>query len=430
MELILPGILFIILFFLILFVFLIVRSPNRQANNQLLAITQVQERLERSLQEELRGTRAELTQNLARIMDIQANQLAALRTEIARFGQGNDQKMELLRETVDRKLRELQMDNAARLEQIRKTVDDKLHETLEKRLGESFKLVGDRLEQVQAGLGEMRSLAAGVGDLKRVLVNVKNRGTWGEVQLISIIQDLLAPHQYELNAAVQPGSAERVEVVIRLPGASGAAGAAKPDGIGKKERPVLLPIDAKFPKEDYERLVYARENGDTLSAEAAGKLLEQRLKLSAKDIYEKYIHPPYTTDFAILFLPSEGLFAEILSRPGLAERIQRELRVVIAGPTTLAAMINSLQMGFRTLAVEQRTTEVWRTLNLVKADFEKFGELLDKTRKKLQEAADTVDLADKKSRTIQGKLQKAEQLQEQISEQDKSMEELPGIMRE
>lgn len=426
MDLILPGILLIILFCLILFVFLIVRSPNRQANNQLLALTQVQERLERSLQEELRGTRAELTQNLARIMDIQANQLATLRTEIARFGQGNDQKMELLRETVDRKLRELQMDNAARLEQIRKTVDDKLHETLEKRLGESFKLVGDRLEQVQAGLGEMRSLAAGVGDLKRVLVNVKNRGTWGEVQLISIIQDLLAPHQYELNATVQPGSAERVEVVIRLPGAAGAAGS---DGIGKKERPVLLPIDAKFPKEDYERLVYARENGDTLSAEEAGKLLERRLKLSAKDIYEKYIHPPYTTDFAILFLPSEGLFAEILSRPGLAEALQREFRVVIAGPTTLAAMINSLQMGFRTLAVEQRTTEVWRTLNLVKADFEKFGELLDKTRKKLQEAADTVDLADKKSRTIQGKLQKAEQLQDHISEQDKGMEELPGIVQ-
>ncbi len=405
MEIILPGIFLIILIGLVLFVILIVRSPNRQASNQLLALTQVQERLERNLQEELRGTRTELSQNLARIMDIQTNQLSALRTEITRFGQGNDQKMELLRETVDRKLRELQMDNAARLEQIRKTVDDKLHETLEKRLGESFKLVGDRLEQVQAGLGEMRSLAAGVGDLKRVLVNVKNRGTWGEVQLISIIQDLLAPHQYELNAAVQPGSAERVEVVIRLPGG------ARSDGMGKKERPVLLPIDAKFPKEDYERLVYARENGDTLGAEEAGKLLERRLKLSAKDIYDKYIHPPYTTDFGILFLPSEGLFAEILSRPGLAETIQRELRVVIAGPTTLAAMINSLQMGFRTLAVEQRTTEVWRTLNLVKADFEKFGELLDKTRKKLQEAADTVDLADKKSRTIQGKLQKAEQLQ-------------------
>ncbi len=339
-------------------------------------------------------------------MEIQTKQLAALRSEIARFGQGNDQKMEQLRETVDRKLRELQSDNAQKLEQIRKTVDDKLHETLEKRLGESFKLVGDRLEQVQAGLGEMRTLAAGVGDLKRVLVNVKNRGTWGEVQLISIIQDLLAPHQYELNAVTQPGSQERVEVAIRLPGS------AKTEGMGKKEQPVLLPIDAKFPKEDYERLVSARESGDSLASEEAGKLLERRLKLSAKDIYDKYINPPYTTDFGILFLPSEGLFAEILSRPGLAESIQREFRVVIAGPTTLAAMINSLQMGFRTLAVEQRTTEVWRTLSLVKAEFEKFGELLDKTRKKLQEAADTVDLADKKSRTIQGKLQKAEQLQE------------------
>jgi DNA recombination protein RmuC len=385
---------------------LIFRSRPKADDPHLLALTQAQDRLERSLQEELRGTRTELAQNLTRIMELEASQLAALRQEIARFGQGNDQKMEQLRETVDRKLRDLQTDNAARLEQIRKTVDDKLHETLEKRLGESFKLVGDRLEQVQAGLGEMRALAAGVGDLKRVLVNVKNRGTWGEVQLISIIQDLLAPHQYELNAVMQPGSQERVEVAIRLPGAAGSGGA------NKKDIPVLLPIDAKFPKEDYERLVSARENGDSLASEEAGKLLERRLKISARDIYEKYIHPPYTTDFGILFLPSEGLFAEILSRPGLAESLQREFRVVIAGPTTLAAMINSLQMGFRTLAVEQRTTEVWRTLSLVKAEFEKFGELLEKTRKKLQEAADTVDLADKKTRTIQGKLKRAEQLQE------------------
>ncbi len=401
------SIIFISILFVLLVLFIFIgRSRQRTADPQILTLTQGQERLERSLQDELRGTRAELAQNLTKIMEIQTKQLAALRSEIARFGQGNDQKMEQLRETVDRKLRELQSDNAQKLEQIRKTVDDKLHETLEKRLGESFKLVGDRLEQVQAGLGEMRTLAAGVGDLKRVLVNVKNRGTWGEVQLISIIQDLLAPHQYELNAVTQPGSQERVEVAIRLPGS------AKTEGMGKKEQPVLLPIDAKFPKEDYERLVSARESGDSLASEEAGKLLERRLKLSAKDIYDKYINPPYTTDFGILFLPSEGLFAEILSRPGLAESIQREFRVVIAGPTTLAAMINSLQMGFRTLAVEQRTTEVWRTLSLVKAEFEKFGELLDKTRKKLQEAADTVDLADKKSRTIQGKLQKAEQLQE------------------
>jgi DNA recombination protein RmuC len=378
MDILLPIIFISILFVLLVLFILIWRSRQRTADPQILALTQGQERLERSLQDELRGTRAELAQNLTKIMEIQTNQLAALRSEIARFGQGNDQKMEQLRETVDRKLRELQSDNALKLEQIRKTVDDKLHETLEKRLGESFKLVGDRLEQVQAGLGEMRTLAAGVGDLKRVLVNVKNRGTWGEVQLISIIQDLLAPHQYELNAVTQPGSQERVEVAIRLPGS------AKTEGTGKKERPVLLPIDAKFPKVDYERLVSARESGDSLASEEAGKLLERRLKLSAKDIYEKYINPPYTTDFGILFLPSEGLFAEILSRPGLAESIQREFRVVIAGPTTLAAMINSLQMGFRTLAVEQRTTEEWRTLSLVKAEFEKFGELLDKTRKKLQ----------------------------------------------
>lgn len=407
MDIIFLAILSITLFVLfVLFSIIVLRARKTEADPRLLELTQSQERLEQGLREELRGNRAELSQGLSKASELQSNQLSALRSEIARFGQGNDQKLEMLRDTVDRKLRDLQTDNAAKLEQIRKTVDDKLHETLEKRLGESFKLVGDRLEQVQAGLGEMRTLAAGVGDLKRVLVNVKNRGTWGEVQLISIIQDLLAPHQYELNATVQPGSQERVELAIRLPGSD------KVEGSNKKGHPVLLPIDAKFPKEDYERLINARESGDTLAGEEAGKLLERRLKLSAKEIYEKYIHPPFTTDFAILFLPSEGLFAEILSRPGLAETIQREFRVVIAGPTTLAAMINSLQMGFRTLAVEQRTTEVWRTLGLVKAEFEKFGDLLDKTRKKIQEAADTVDLADRKSRTIQGKLRKAEQLQE------------------
>ena len=400
LSIIFIGILFILL---VLFIF-IGRSRQRTADPQILTLTQGQERLERSLQDELRGTRAELAQNLTKIMEIQTKQLAALRSEIARFGQGNDQKMEQLRETVDRKLRELQSDNAQKLEQIRKTVDDKLHETLEKRLGESFKLVGDRLEQVQAGLGEMRTLAAGVGDLKRVLVNVKNRGTWGEVQLISIIQDLLAPHQYELNAVTQPGSQERVEVAIRLPGS------AKTEGMGKKEQPVLLPIDAKFPKEDYERLVSARESGDSLASEEAGKLLERRLKLSAKDIYDKYINPPYTTDFGILFLPSEGLFAEILSRPGLAESIQREFRVVIAGPTTLAAMINSLQMGFKTLAIQKRTGEIQKLLGAVKTDFSKFADLLEKTNKKLQEASNTIEKAAGKSRAIERKLKDVEQL--------------------
>jgi len=353
---------------LLLFLYLLLRPRGASANDRLLAISDGQERMERSIREEL-----------------------------ARFGLGNDRRIEALRETIDRKLREIQEDNAAKLESIRRTVDEKLHETLERRLGESFKLVGERLELVQAGLGEMRTLAAGVGDLKRVLVNVKNRGTWGEVQLVSIVEDMLAPGQYELNVAVRAGAAERVEVAVKLPGRD-----------ADNEAPVWLPVDAKFPKEDYERLLDARERGDAPAAEEAAKMLERRFKLSAKEIRDKYLAPPETTDFAIMFLASEGLFAECLGRTGLSDLLQREYRVVVAGPTTLAAMLNSLQMGFHTLAVEKRTGEVWRTLTLVKAEFERFGELLDKTRKKLQEAADTVDLADKKNRTIRGRLSRIE----------------------
>jgi len=368
MESLFVGLIVLSFCALLLFLYLLLRPRSGSANERLLAISDGQERMERSIREEL-----------------------------ARFGLGSDRRLEALRETIDRKLREIQEDNAAKLESIRRTVDEKLHETLERRLGESFKLVGERLELVQAGLGEMRSLAAGVGDLKRVLVNVKNRGTWGEVQLISIVEDLLAPEQYALNVAVRSGAAERVEVAIKLPGRD-----------ADQQTPVWLPVDAKFPKEDYERLLDARERGDGPAAEEAAKLLDRRFKLAAKDIRDKYLAPPETTDFAIMFLASEGLFAECLGRPGLSDFLQREYRVVVSGPTTLAAMLNSLQMGFHTLAVEKRTGEVWRTLTLVKAEFERFGELLDKTRKKLQEAADTVDLADRKTRTIRGKLNRIE----------------------
>ncbi|OHE66065.1 MAG: recombinase RmuC [Treponema sp. GWB1_62_6] len=379
----------------------VLRPRPAASGDRLLAIAESQERAERSLREEFAHSREEASLSLARAAEAQGQQLTQLRAEIARFGSGNDARLEAVRETVDRKLREIQADNATRLEQMRRTVDEKLHETLERRLGESFKLVGDRLEQVQAGLGEMRSLAAGVGDLKRVLVNVKNRGTWGEVQLISIVEDILAPGQYELNAATKPLSADRVELAVRLPGrqADGSA-------------PVLLPVDAKFPKEDFERLQEARERGDAVAVEEAGKALERRVRLSAKEIRDKYVAPPATTDFAVLFLASESLFAECLGRRGLAEGLQRDFRVVVAGPTTFAAMLNSLQMGFRTLAVEQRTSEVWRTLGLVKAEFGKFGELLDKTRKKLQEATDAVDDASRKTRTIRGKLAKVEETEE------------------
>jgi DNA recombination protein RmuC len=367
----------------------------------------------------LARNREETALAVQRAAAAQTAQLAAIREELTRFGQGNDARMEALRETVDRKLRELQADNAAKLESMRKTVDEKLHETLERRLGESFKLVGERLELVQAGLGEMRTLAAGVGDLKRVLVNVKNRGAWGEVQLMAIVEDLLTSGQYEVNVATKPLSADRVELAVKLPGREESGGA-----------PVRLPIDAKFPKEDYERLQDARERGDPVAAEEALKALERRFKQSAKDIRDKYLSPPATTDFAVMFLASEGLFAECLGRPGLAESIQREYRVVVAGPTTLAAMLNSLQMGFRTLAVEKRTSEVWRTLGLVKTEFGKFGELLDKTRRKLQEAADTVDDASRKTKTIRGKLAKVEELPGAAAEGAEAGERLLGFGEE
>jgi len=381
--------------------YIILKPRNAGAADRLLAIAEGLPRLERSVREEIARNREETALSQRRAAELLAAQLAALREEMARFGAGSEQRLEAVRETVDRKLRELQADNAARLEAMRKTVDEKLHETLERRLGESFKLVGERLELVQTGLGEMRALAAGVGDLKRVLVNVKNRGTWGEVQLISIVEDILTPAQYELNVATKAGSAERVEVAVKLPGreSDGAA-------------PVRLPIDAKFPKEDYERLQDARERADAAAAEEAAKALERRFRLSAKEIRDKYLAPPETTDFAIMFLPSEGLFADCVGRAGLADALQKEYRVVVAGPTTLAAMLNSLQMGFRTLAVEQRTSEVWRTLGLVKTEFGKFGDLLDKTRKKLQEATDTIDDASRKTKTIRSKLSKVEEAPE------------------
>lgn len=384
---------------LILFLVIILRPKNTD-NSSFRVISEAQDRVERTLREELARNREETARALTENAKMQEQQMKALREEVSRFGHGNELKLEALRETVDRKLKEIQQDNGSKLENIRKTVDEKLHETLERRLGESFKLVGERLELVQSGLGEMKSLAAGVGDLKRVLVNVKNRGNWGEVQLISLVEDLLVPSQYELNAKVRAETNERVELAIKLPGK-------EQDG----SKPVWLPVDAKFPKEDYERLLEARDNGDMQRAEDAAKMLERRFKLSAKDINEKYIAPPETTDFAVMFLPSEALFAECLSRAGLSDFLQRNYRVVVAGPSSLAAMLNSLQMGFRSLAVEKRTTEIWRTLGLVKEEFSKFGSILEKTKKKLQEAADTVDIADRKTRTIRGKLDKVEGLQ-------------------
>ena len=306
-------------------------------------------------------------------------------------------QFETLRGAVDQQLARIQQDNSARLEQMRQTVDEKLHATLEKRLSESFKQVSERLELVHKGLGEMQTLAAGVGDLKRVLSNVKTRGVFGETQLAALLEQVMAPEQYEKNVATRPGSNARVEFAIKLPGSDA-------------DSPVLLPIDEKFPQEDYQRLQAAQEAGDLLAAELAGKALEARVKLEAKTITEKYVEPPHTTDFALLYLPFEGLFAEVLRRPGLFDYIQRQFRVTICGPTNLLAYLNSLQMGFRTLAIQQRSSEVWKVLGTVKSEFGRFAEVLANTKRQLQTVANTIDQAEVRTRQIERKLKDVEVL--------------------
>lgn len=340
-----------------------------------------------------RAGREETANVLRRFGQLQGEQLA-------RVGQSNEQKLEQLRLALNERLLAIQTDNTAKLEEMRQTVDEKLHATLEQRLGESFKLVSDRLEQVHRGLGEMQTLAAGVGDLKRVLTNVKTRGTWGEVQLEALLEQLLTAEQYGKNVATRPGSSERVEFAIKLPG----------QGVGSDERPVWLPIDAKFPVEDYQKLLDAQDRVDPPAVEAAARALEARIRDEAKTIREKYVEPPHTTDFAILYLPIESLYAEALRRPALAETLQRDFRVTLAGPTTLAAMLNSLQMGFRTLAIEKRSSEVWQVLGAVKTEFGKFGEALAHTKKKLQEATNSIDKAEVRTRAVTRKLKEVEAL--------------------
>ncbi len=302
-----------------------------------------------------------------------------------------------VRTTLQAQLASLQQGNETKLDQMRATVEEKLQSTLEARLGESFKLVSDRLEQVHRGLGEMQTLAAGVGDLKRVLSNVKSRGTFGEVQLAVLLEQVMAADQYAANVATRPGSNERVEFAIRMPG--------REDGL-----PVWLPIDAKFPSEDYERILAAQESADRDAFDSAARALENRIRLEAKTMREKYVEPPHTTDFAIMFLPTEGLFAEVLRRPGLTEALNRELRVVVAGPTTLFAMLNSLQMGFRTLALEKRSAEVWQVLGAVKTEFAKFGDVLVRLKAQLQTASNTIDQAETRTRQMTRALRSVEAL--------------------
>jgi DNA recombination protein RmuC len=315
-----------------------------------------------------------------------------------------------MRTTIEQRLQSIQADNEKKLEQMRATVDEKLHATLEQRLGESFKQVADRLEQVHKGLGEMQGLAKDVGSLNRVLNNVKTRGVFGEVQLAGLLEQVFTPEQYATNVETVPGSRERVEFAIKLPGQ-------RADGV-----PLWLPIDAKFPREDYERLLDAQERADAPAAEIAGRAIEQRLRLEAKTIREKYVAPPHTTEFAILFVPTEGLYAEALRRPGLTEALQREYRVMLTGPTTLLATLNSLQMGFRTLALEKRSAEVWEVLGAVKTEFGKFGEVLAKTQKKLKEASDTIDAAQTRTNQMARKLKSVEGLGE-----SRTQTLLPGL---
>ena len=318
--------------------------------------------------------------------------------------------------TLNERLGAIQADSAQKLEEMRKTVDEKLHATLEQRLGESFKQVSDRLEQVHRGLGEMQTLATGVGDLKRVLTNVKSRGTWGEVQLGALIEQTLTIDQYSKNISTRPGSRDLVEYAIRFPGQDAHS-------------PLWLPVDAKFPVEDYQRLMDAQDRADLVEMESSAKALENRIKSEAKTIREKYIEPPYTTDFAILFLPTEGLYAEVMRRHGLLEALQRDYRVTVAGPSTFSALLNSLYMGFKTLAIEKRSSEIWNTLGQIKTEFGKFGEVIDATKKKLEAATKSFDVVDLRTRQINKKLSGVEALPLGITPllESEEVEDMPSL---
>lgn len=320
----------------------------------------------------------------------------------------HEEKFNAMRRTLENQLRSLQEDNSRKLDQMRVIVDEKLQSTLEARLGESFKQVSERLEQVYKGLGEMRSLATGVGDLKKVLTNVKTRGTWGEIQLGNILEQILTPDQYGINVATKKNSNDRVEFAIKLPGQS-----------ADKEQIVWMPIDSKFPQEDYQRLIDAQEAADKELAGRSMKNLEIHIKAEARNIKEKYLDPPNTTDFGIMFLPVEGLYAEVLRMPGLCDFLQREYRINVTGPTTLAALLNSLHMGFRTLAIEKRSSEVWELLGAVKTEFGRFGDVLAKTKKKLKEATSTIDQAEVRTRSIERKLRKVQEIPQNGSDVDR-----------
>ena len=423
MEIILI-IVFIILAAVVVLQLWLIKRPSvdlTPLSGKLETLQTLQERTERSVRDEIahfrnemqtqaHQERAELASSLksfgdsvqksmAEIAGLQRSQLEGFAAQLSLLTLTNEQKMDAVRLIVDEKLKQIQEDNTRQLDRMRETVDEKLQGTLEKRLGESFKQVSERLELVHQGLGDMRNLAAGVGDLKKVLTNIKTRGTWGEVQLGALLEEILAPEQYAKNVRIAEHSNETVEFAIKLPGQGEQGG-----------DHILIPVDAKFPVEDYSRLLDAQENGDAGAADEAARLLETRIKNEAKDIFKKYISPPRTTDFGIMFLPSEGLYAEVIRRTALVQLLQREYHVVVSGPSTFAAFLNSLQMGFRSLAIQKRSGEVWKVLGEIKNEFEKFGLTLDAVRKKLEQATNSMDDVQKKSRTIQRKLRSVQDL--------------------
>jgi len=373
----------------------IARGREHESRDSLREATETRMRLD-AVVTQISHVERDIRQDLANARTEQGQWASGLRGELATA-------LESVRTTVEHRLDVMRSDNAAKLEQMRATVDEKLQATLEQRLGESFKLVSERLEQVHRGLGEMQSLAVGVGDLKRVLGNVKTRGTWGEVQLASLLAEALTPQQYATNVETVPGTNQRVEFAIRLPGRS--------DG-----QPCWLPIDSKFPLDEWQRLQEALERADAQAAEDARRMLAEAVRVEAKKVRTKYVAPPFTTDFAILFVPTEGLYAEIMARPGTAETMQRDHRVVLCGPSNLLALLNSLQLGFRTLAIEQRSNEVWRVLGAVRTEFQKFGDVLARAQKKLQEASNTLDEARGKTTTIARRLRDVEALPEHEAE--------------
>ena len=438
---------------LLLLAWLLMRRPADTGRAELLeTLTAGNEKVERELRREIsesaRGGRQELASTFATFQQTLTQQSAeAIRTQntqIDAFGQqlallqktlsdtlttqlqsvseSNSRRMSEVRETLEKQLAQLQQTNSAKLDEMRKTVDEKLQSTLETRLGESFKQVADRLEQVHRGLGEMQTLAQGVGDLKHLLTNVKTRGIFGEAQLGALLEQVFTVDQYAAQVVTRRGGKNPVDFAIKLPGRSDSG------------EPLWLPIDAKFPSEDYERLLDAQQRADVLGAEAAGKALEGRIRLEAKSIAEKYIEPPYTTDFAILFLPTEGLYAEVLRRPGLMEVLQRDYRITLAGPTTLLAMLNSLQMGFRTLALEKRSSEVWQVLGAVKTEFGKFGDVLAKVKSQTESVLNTLSNAEQRSRVMGKALRNVEALTEVDSARliplDKALEKMPDEARD